>query len=190
MSKNNIVLAYNLKDTEVEIINRFKDEFLYETISTNDLNDLNNNKFMIAFVNLDNADDKAKNILKEALKNTENTTVIIGKWDDEASSNNPLLNSQNVRLEILKAYQKYIKIEKANKPFSLRLKRLVHMIRLFENQKIITLDELIKCYRKDKRTILRDISFLRGMGVDIIYDKQKKAYVLMKEYRPNIWCEK
>jgi len=52
------------------------------------------------------------------------------------------------------------------------------MIRLFENQQIITLDELIKCYRKDKRTILRE--------VDIVYDKQKKAYVLMKEYRPKI----
>lgn len=180
MDKKNIIIACNLHDSDIELLNRYKNEFSYEIICIKDLDDFNNYEFMLAFINAENAGESLKKAIKKTLEKYKGLIIVSGKL------NNIFENPEKVRLEILKAYQKYIGIEKAAKPFSNRLKRLVVMIRLFETKKVITMDELIKFYHKNRRTILRDLSFLKNIGVEIEYDKEKKAYVLRKEYRPSI----
>lgn len=190
MENKNIVIAYDLNDSDIEILNRFKAEFKYEVICINNLNELDNFKFMIAFINLEKESECIKGSIEETSEKYKGLIKVIGialnKTSENKASTNIFENPEKVRLEILKAYQRYIEIGRTTKPFSQRLKRLIIMIRQFENKRVITMDELIKYYHVDRRSIQRDLSFLKEIGVDIVYNKEKKAYILMKEYKPRI----
>lgn len=186
MNRTNIVLGFNLKDTHIEILNRYKEEFNYNVICIDTIYEINSINFFVAFIDLQNTDEDEKNsIIQEMLKYPEKRFMIINPINNTDVNNihsvvNVFNNPERVRLEILKAYQKYMKIEKATKPYSNKLGRLIQMIRIFETGKKYSAESLTEFYCISKRTLLRDFELLKTIGVPIVYDKEKKVYMLRK----------
>lgn len=185
----NKVLGFMLNKSEIELLNRYRDEFCYQVVCIDNIDKINETNFFIGFFNLEEASDNTIEAIKYfAASNKDKRLIIINSIDSLNSEKNIskipniLNNPGNTRLEILRSYQKYTFNEIKSTPYSYKLKRLFQITMLFEKRKVITMDELVKIFKMDKRTIARDLRLLKDSGVIIKYDKNYKAYVLIENY--------
>ncbi|MEQ8197374.1 MAG: hypothetical protein ABRQ27_05170 [Clostridiaceae bacterium] len=86
------------------------------------------------------------------------------------------------RLNILNAYQKAKKIEKATKSvFVCRIRRVLELVRFMEKREIATREELLKKFKVSQRTLQRDMELLAAIKEPVLFDKDKKVYRYMKK---------
>jgi predicted DNA-binding transcriptional regulator YafY len=76
--------------------------------------------------------------------------------------------------------------ESPRKPLATRpqIERLFSIIAKITNHEADTVDDLAASFEVNRRTILRDIEFLRDrLGVEIVYDTKDKCYVIEQQFK-------
>lgn len=181
-SKLSTVIAFGLKYKEIEIIKRFESEFDFKIHITKEITDLYAIPNFISIVNptLLTKED-LEGLIEDCWSQGERvilTSTIEGVKIEKGITiaEDLFYNPEKLRLYILSAYQKGKKTEKATKPYSQKLYRLLKIIRLFEKRKYLTTEELVSEFKISRRTLLRDLDLLQAAGEIIVYDKENKAY--------------